>query len=305
MDDRTFVLGIKKQLRRIFVLVSVTFAVAALLTFLSNNGRATMRVKLLGSPVVRSQDNAAIYQNLFQSAELLEKQSVMIFSDEMVSHLVRKFNLYRYYGIDRNSEYASETIFRIITDRLTVEKKVMDILSISYKDKDRRMAVTILNELVAKLEEMNRNDIREHLRLNAEIYDASRQDLRESLEKAESRIKDKLNLLSQLEKSNAPLDEKTNAQVALFTLTSNLGKIKSDYYTANTNYLLTLSTIERDQRPIVHVVSKAMPEPSDIYYVSTGVGLVFAVIVLLISLAFIYYSEQYKWIYEILFSKQA
>jgi hypothetical protein len=92
-------------------------------------------------------------------------------SSEMVDHLIKKFDLYHYYNIDSNSFSHYEKVNAVLQRNIFVIRKEYNSLAVTVKDLDKIVAANVANEIVVKLETMNRDFIISNIERKIKIYD--------------------------------------------------------------------------------------------------------------------------------------
>ena len=306
MDEKAFVL----QLRRFrWHILSAALAVFALVVLYAaafiEHGKAQVGFRVQGVALVKSNESKFVYENLFAFTDQFEKQRMLIHSDEMIDHLVHAFRLYEHYNIDPNAPYAAERISRAVTNRLSVEKKVMDVIVVSYTDRDSRLAVDVLNEMMQTLEALNRRDVNAQLRTNAEIQEAARRELEVTLNNTQSQLRGDFERLNELYERPVTSDSKSQMlglQLDIARQAAYIGELETNLGFAASKLEAAKASIESDKRPILQVLSKALPIEDTKTTIALGVGFAaaFSIVVLLTTL--LYYRDQYEWILKTLFS---
>jgi hypothetical protein len=306
MDDKTFVLLIRKYRFVMLAFALAAFAVGYLTVLFSvEHGTAQVGFKVSGMPLIRTADNTAVYQSLFNGAEQYERQRLMIMSDDMVSYLVKRFNLYKYYNTDPDGEYSYERITRQVTNRITVDKKVSDMIVVTYVDRDSRMAANILNAMMERLENLNREEAVEVIRANAEVYDRTRNDLAMTFDAKQTLLKnglEELNRLYSMPQTPEVRRDLFNLQLSLYRQTADLAQVKNQMVGASAKYELSEASIEKEHRPIIHVFSKPIPSDGRKWMVTFGAGTTAAIAIVFVLLALLYYRERYEWVVRTILS---
>jgi tyrosine-protein kinase Etk/Wzc len=76
----------------------------------------------------------------------LDRLFSIVSSDEMCMHLIKKFDLYKHYGIDSTSSKGRYEMFVSFRDNFKISKSKYDALVLSVEDTDPKTAADIANE---------------------------------------------------------------------------------------------------------------------------------------------------------------
>ena len=303
-DDLRLLLTVRRHRLRLAAVVLAVFLLAPFYYVWNFElGKAQVAFAVSGHALIKSVDNETVYQNLLAGVEQFERQRLLIFSDAMVSHLIKKFNLYDYYGIDHDDPYAYERVSRAVTERLQVDKKAMDVIGVTYRDRDGRMAVNILNELVAKLESINREEVEQTLERNLQVHEAARNDLAKSLRDKQLAVEEGMVSLSRLHTDATSPDQQTQLfkqEMSLYRQVAELDRLKSLATTNATQYRQAAASLDMDARPLVHVISRAVSAETKTYLVAFGIAVGASIAACIVLLLGIFYYNRYRWIVKTL-----
>lgn len=95
--------------------------------------------------------------DLFGGKEDVDRIVSVAKSSQLMVHVIEKFNLYEHYGIDTSHEFhVSKAISRFKKNFKSFRNEYRGI-ELHVIDQNREMAATIANELVIKIDEINKN----------------------------------------------------------------------------------------------------------------------------------------------------
>lgn len=105
------------------------------------------------------------------------------FSTEVIDHIISKFNLYEHYHIDSIGSDSHDMVTHQYKSKFLVEEDFFKGIRITFSDNDRYLAARILNEVIAKTEEINRRMLVEGRRKVLDYYESYHNDVNNKLEK--------------------------------------------------------------------------------------------------------------------------
>jgi hypothetical protein len=293
MNHRDFLLKLRRNRIALAIIAVAAFAAGAAFNYWGmEHGKASIAFKIYGSPVVYSTDNDAVYQNMLRSSETYEKQRLMIFSDEMLEYLIEEFDLYTYYKVDRNARHAFAKIRRKVSERIKYDKMVMDVIVLSYIDRDGEVSVNVLNALVEKLDQMNRAELNSILETNAIVHERAINGF-----KSLSRFSE---LESNPHRSAEQSREMLGLQAAAYEQSGRVANLTTQLQQTEESRERIITETKHRLRPIVNVVSRPAPESISLMEI-LGFGVVALVVALLGVILWLYYGEQYAWELKTLF----
>lgn len=82
-------------------------------------------------------------------------------SSELQNYLINKYSLYEHYDIDSTDVLAEFLIKEELKDYLRVRKTPKNMLEVEMMDKDKQLASDIANDVVGKLDELNKKIVKE------------------------------------------------------------------------------------------------------------------------------------------------
>jgi uncharacterized protein involved in exopolysaccharide biosynthesis len=160
MDQEYNLIDIMKLLwsnvRRIAILAIIVGIVIAIITiFLPNYYKATTIFYAaspdlsLPSPINNSNDRVSVYGNDYDIDRLISISQ----SNELILHLIGKFDLYNHYNIDSTKPESRHKIHEKLFSLYDVMKTKYGAISLSMEDKDPEIAAAIANEAREKIGE--------------------------------------------------------------------------------------------------------------------------------------------------------
>jgi len=121
-------------------------------------------------------------------------------SGQLTGYMVWKFDLYKRYDIDPQSEMAGYDVFKEFESNYNIIKNDMGALEVSVMDKDPKLASVMATEIVKYIDSVNKQSFLEN---NAKIYNA-----------LELTLNDKYKELTGLEAALKERDEEKNDQLS-------------------------------------------------------------------------------------------
>jgi len=245
-------------------------------------------------------------QDLLQVNLVQERVYQLAYSTQMMTYMIKRFNLYDHYHIDSTKAYHFERAIRMLTKNIRFNKVTSDLSSIVVTDRNNEMASAMANAIVWKLDLLNKQYLSDKIQANLNFYDSF---LKESL-----RITNEQNLLMREymttlgterkkspESSVLPLPE---VEFSLYQAAARIGDITSQLVMARNFYSQAMNTRNSKNLPSLVIIKRAMPDliskKPDLVLFALLAGLVGTVSSILV--AYFYFS--YKTEMKILFGRK-
>jgi len=112
--------------------------------------------------------------DIFGSKRDLDRVLSVANSDVVAMHVIHKFNLYEHYKIDSTqTRYHRTEVLKEFMDNLKIVKTEKDAIEISLLDTDKKLAAEVVNEMVRKIDEINRLSVSESIKMRGEVLRSS------------------------------------------------------------------------------------------------------------------------------------
>jgi len=92
-------------------------------------------------------------------------------SRELETYIVTKYNLYDHYEIDKDDPLAPYEVSEAFKDYIRATKTSNSMITVSVMDKDKQLAADIANDILVKLDEMNKNLMMSKKRSLTKMYE--------------------------------------------------------------------------------------------------------------------------------------
>ena len=194
-------------------------------------------------------------------------------SREVQNSIVKKYNLLTRYKIDPTDPIADVKVREKLSSNMTVSENSFSAIEISVFDTDPDTAAMIVNDIVAKVDELNKKPL---IEINQKIFESYEQIVAEKYQDVDSlqQAFDKIEVKSAKNRSDIFSMEMVSSMSDLKAARKSLELIKSDFSSINII------------QPAEAIAKKAKPQRSIIVIVSVVATLALTFLVLLISAFF-------------------
>jgi capsular polysaccharide biosynthesis protein len=204
-----------------------------------------------------------------------------VYSDEMAMHLIKKFNLYTYYQISPDEQFAYAKVVSRLSNHVKLSRSDLSIIKVSVSDKDRYQAAAIANDVVATLNTINERYLKNQLKTRINIYEALYLDLKNDLDAHEQKMSRILEnykfVIHSLEKSK---NEVESLKYSLIDLTSNLKVKRDEMIRMRGLYSVMLQTLNKEHFNTITSINTALPN----YRSSTVANVIISFVVALFAM---------------------
>ncbi|HKR03365.1 MAG TPA: hypothetical protein VJY62_01910 [Bacteroidia bacterium] len=195
------------------------------------------------------------------SATSVNRLFKLVYSSEMMNHLIKTFRLYEYYQVDPASEFAYERVVGRLSGRISLKKVEQSIIDIEVTDRDRFQAASIANEIATMLNTLNENYIKSQLRRKVKLYEAIYIDAKNELEAHENKmdrtLSDYKNIMMTLERNKSDVE---TLKFSLIDLTNSLKNKREEFIKMKQLYSVMLNTLEKEHMDTITIINIAMPD---------------------------------------------
>jgi len=185
----------------------------------------------------------------------------LVYSSEMMTHLIKKFRLYEYYQIKEGSEFAYEKLVAKLAGRINLKKSDQYVIDITVTDKDRFQAASIANEISLRLNTLNENYIKSQLRRKVTIYEAIYAEVQKDLDNHENKmieiLKEYNGVILAIEKNKADV---TNLKYSLIELSNSLKNKREELAKMKQLYSVYLNTLNKEHLETITIINFALPD---------------------------------------------
>ena len=129
-------------------------------------------------------DNAGAKHDILQYGEEEEAEQLLqvLYSDDIRSHITRKYNLMKHYGIDSTDKYKNTLLNAEYESNVTYKRTEFMSVQIDVLDEDPQMAANIANDIASLLDSVKTHMMRDRatlgLKLVEEDYNARSEERR-------------------------------------------------------------------------------------------------------------------------------
>jgi len=241
-------------------------------------------------------------------SEGFKRMNQLIYSHELVDHLIGRFDLYIHYHVNKDKKFYYERTFKHVLDCIQIKKTPFDLISVTYNDRDRFLAADMANDIVSQLDILNKKLIISTLekRLNlaqAIVKDLSKQNIVETTN-IDSLISKMNRTISRMDKSTLENTQAFAIQRAFMEQAGALRMSTQDLLKARKLYEWTLQSLDKDNMPTLTVIQKALPDEHDVVIKAVLYSFLCTITFFIISIVILYFLHVYKPYLEELFSRK-
>ncbi|MEO5571862.1 MAG: hypothetical protein ABIT08_13285 [Bacteroidia bacterium] len=183
------------------------------------------------------------------------------YSSEMMDHLIKKFNLYKYYQIDPTQTFAYEKVISTLSNRIHLHKSEPTTIVITVTDRDRFQAASIANEIALMLNTINENYLKKQLKRKVALYEGIYLNVTKELDQHENQMIKILDsyksIINTLEKNKGDVE---SMKYALIDLTTSLKSKREELIKVKQTYALLLETFNKEHLETITIINTALPD---------------------------------------------
>ncbi len=226
---------------------------------------------------------------LLSPGQQYDRAFQLINSSKVHEHLIKKFNLLKYYNIDTTKEFHYEKAIAILESRITIKKSPNNLISIFISDERRYLAADMANEAITYLDEINKKLIVKTMKQRLEIFETMLKNTETDNAKRSIFFNTQMSSLNQtlsrIEKQEANSISLLQLQSQLSQLISSLERSSEEVMRMRVNYSLALQAVQESNLPSIVVIHKARPSHRSIGLQSL---LISAIIMFLVFTGIVY-----------------
>ncbi|MBK7855891.1 MAG: hypothetical protein IPJ79_14270 [Bacteroidetes bacterium] len=301
MKTKDLVNLVLKNQKWIYFVTVFSFCLSIYLYYLITN-KSTATVSFL---IPSSNSNANVYgasdaerfafnqQSNINSMRILE----LIYSDEMITYINDKFNLYDHYYIDKYNKYSWNMLKSKFQKSVGFMRESDEKALVSFTDADAIYAADVANEILIKLIDLNRNYVLGSIKQRGELYESMiggiNADITTELSKMQAVVSD-FKAQSNLGERNI---DALNLKVDL--ITNEFGKLTTELVRIKQYYAWSQIAIENNLQNNLVIINKAIPDKKQFYifeFAAVGITTAFIIICLICLMFYFYAHARNQWI---------
>lgn len=167
--------------------------------------------------------------NLFGASGDVDRILSIAGSIPLELYIVHRFNLFQHYKIDSAHErYPITTVLKELEDNYTYEKNDKGAVVITVEDEDRFLAAQMVNEIVNKIDQINRDLLNENKKKILSIYQNKLKEKEievKNLTDTIFNLKEEYNLYTDIEDLPSEIQKSKGAQGAAYASASEKVKV--------------------------------------------------------------------------------
>ena len=254
---------LKQSTKWILLFTAVTTFLAVGLLWLDPI-RYSARVVMLARD---GNDNEAVKELLAPDAPADQSRLYhLATSTAMFEHLIERFDLYTHYGIDTLKPYASELAMNNLVHSVMASEPEGTCLVVTVKDRDRKMASDLANEVYAELrrmaEDLARARVQQTVELYAQVIKSTEIDLDKQMKRLSALYPGPTGLQNAIGKATEEVHERSSTEFQLAQVVSEVASMNRDLAKAQRVQAITLALADSDHGPEVMLVRRAQEDLS-------------------------------------------
>lgn len=198
-------------------------------------------------------------EDILQVSLVQERVYQLAYSTEMMTFLIKRFDLYKHYGIDTTKDYHFEKAVIELTEKISFNKLTSDLSSILVRDRNNEIAAAMANAAVWKLDELNKKYLINKLQGNLNFYESFVKESEKVSREQNRLLAEYMEILSSGRTHKGP---KTLSEVE-FSLYEAVGKIRdvtTQLLKSRSMYNNALTSLQSKNLPSLVIVKKALPD---------------------------------------------
>lgn len=227
----------------------------------------------------------------------------IVYSNDILDHLIKKFDLYTHYNVDSTSALHYENVVETLMSRIAMKKIDFNLVALTATDKDPLMAAAIANEAVDQINVTFRNLYLNKLKKKIVFYENMLKDIHTQDSVQRNYLYSMLNDIRNVTNIISPNADqgKLNDQLRGITdqLKNNSDNISKTYQLYRSAY----GALELYDLQTVQVIRKALPEQGKGIFRKVVVSVAVTFFMGCVLLLALYFYLVNKPLLKILFSK--
>jgi len=198
-------------------------------------------------------------EDILQVSLVQERVYQLAYSTEMMTFLIKRFDLYRHYGIDTTRDYHFEKAVIKITEKISFNKLTSDLSSIVVRDRNNEVAAAMANAAVWKLDELNKKYLINKLQGNLNFYESFVKESEKVSREQNKKLAEYMETLSskRTDKSHQTLSE---IEFSLYEAVAKIKDVTTQLLKSRSMYNNALTSLQSKNLPSLVIVKKALPD---------------------------------------------
>jgi hypothetical protein len=248
---------------KFLVLITIIAAIGSSAYFYYNPPLYSSTIRfLIDEEDTRKSDQNLNDQNIYLSEN--SPKGYMFYqiakSTEMFDYLIKKFDLYKHYGISLSNPMHYETITNVLNENISITNVASGGMSITFTGRDRALAAEIANEAFFKLEDMVKEYAISNMQRKIKIYDEILNNSTKDVNLKSNELKNLIEAFNQLISTNQVKnsDLMYDINLKLTNLSFQISSINQDLFKTIRNHEVSLAVTNKENIPNVKLISKAL-----------------------------------------------
>ena len=246
--------------------------------------------------------------DLFRSSEYVMRVLQFTHSDKMSEHLIRKFDLYKHYGIDPAVPYADERMRKIVASKILVKKSLFDNVVITVRDRDRLLAAAMANEIAVETDVLARTYLTQVLTGKRIYFEELHRNLVEDFSHRVQQTDSALKSLAALKQGASTMENRlkiTGLENALLSNASQMNVLIEKTSEMRNTHTWMMTMLNSPDIRFITVTQQATVDQSNFLLKRFFLGLGAFACVCFSSVLVIYFVKAYGRYFQLFFSRGA
>lgn len=242
-------------------------------------------------------------EDILQVSLVQERVYQLAYSTEMMTYLIKKFDLYNHYDIDTTNEYHFEKAVRELSKKISFNKLTTDLSSIVVRDRNNEIAAAMANAAVWKLDQLNKKYLINKLQGNLNFYESFVLESEKVSKEQNQKLKEYMQTLSEKRNDNIGYKPLSEIEFSLYEATGRIRDVTTQLLKSKSLYNNALTTLQSKNLPSLVIVKKALPDLESKRIYLLVFAILCGILVLSIAIILMYGFFTYQKDLEIIFGK--
>jgi hypothetical protein len=275
--------------------LSLFFLAPVVLRYSSHASFYILADKLYNPASAIVQDNVSITEHSLENKRIEH----LLYSTEMISYLVKNYDLYTRYKIDSTSRFGNDKMAHRVRNNVRLNKTSADFFLVYVYDRNNEVAAAMANSIVKQLDLLNRQYIKNKVSVNMRMYNSFVEESNRMNNEHSLRLKSLLSDLhnAQLTK-NSPAkegDKLSDINYSIYDAVNKISEITVQNLNSQAYLLNSIKMMDQTNLPTIIMVGRALPETTSLrlLLVFYCAGIAFAFLVVSVTVMYLnYYYRQ-------------
>ena len=197
--------------------------------------------------------------DVLQVSLVQERVYQLAFSTEMMTFLIKRFDLYNHYDIDTSKEYHFERAVKKLNEKISFNKITSDLSSIVIRDRNNEIAAAMANAAVWKLDELNKKYLINKLQGNLNFYESFVKESEKVSREQNKKLAEYMEILSsnRADRSHQTLSE---IEFSLYEAVTKIKDVTTQLLKSRSMYNNALTSLQSKNLPSLVIIKKALPD---------------------------------------------